>query len=212
MAEEQLTAEEMGERESHAEEQDRAAGVHIVGIGVAAMQIGVGSRGVLVEADETAAANIAAPRSLVEVADNPVSVGLAVVGSVGFVDTAAQKHLAIVADVFEWGVVVGIVAQTERVTLADTAEWAENAEIVDTAVSGVVGCADIAVVGTVGCTDTADAADSVGLHHWSGLDNIVEVVDDTEAAVGTADTVAATEWQPSSTTMAQYLDPSASRK
>ena len=204
MAEEQLTAEEKGERESHAEEQDRAAGVHIVGVGVAAMQIRVGSRGFLVEADEAADANIAALRSLVEV-------GPAVVGSVGFVDIAAQKILAVVADIFDRGVVVGIVAQTERVTLADTAEWAENAEIVDTAVSGVVGCADAAVVGTVGCTGTADVADSVGLLHWSGLDNIVEVVDDTEAAVGTADTVAATEWQPSSTTMAQYLDSSASR-
>ena len=212
MTEEQLTAEEKDERESHAGEQDHAAGVHIVGIGVAAMQIGVGSRVVLVEADETAAANIAALRSLAEVADNPVSVGLVVVGSVDSVDTAAQKNLAIVAGSFEWAIVVGIVAQTERVTLADTAEWAVNAEIVDTAVSGFVGCGDTAVPGIVGCVDTADAADSVGLLHWFGLDSIVEVVDDAEAAVGTADTVAATEWQPSSTTMTQYLASSASRK
>ena len=113
---------------------------------------------------------------------------------IGFVDTAAQNDLAIVADTFEWAVVVGIVAQTERLMLADTAEWAENAETVDTAVLGIVGCAD-----------TADAADSVGLLHWFGLDSIVEAVDDAEAAVGTADTVAATEWQPSSTTMREYL-------
>ena len=205
--------------------------MHVVGIGVAAMQIGDGSRGVLVEADETAAANIAALRSLVELADNPVSL---VVGYVGFADTAAQNNPAIVADTFEWAVVVGIVAQTERLILADTAEWAENAEIVDAAVSGIVGCADTAVLGIVDCADTADAADSVGLLHWFGLDNIGEVVDDAEAAVGllhwfgldnivevvgdaeaavgTADTVAATEWQPSSTTMTQYLDSSASRK
>ena len=188
MAEEQLTAEEKGERESHAE-------VHTVGIGVAAMQIGVGSRGVLVE-----------------LADNPVSVGLAVVGFVGFVDTAAQNNLAIVADSFEWAAVVGSIAQTERLVLADTADWAENAEIVDTAVPGAVGCADTAVLGIVGCADTVDTADSVDLLHLFDLDSIVEVVDDAEVAVGTADTVAATEWRPSSTIMSQYLDPSASRK
>ena len=187
MAEEQLTAEEKGERESHAGEQDRAAGLRTVGTVVAEMKIGVESRGVLVEAGENAAANTGALRSLVELADNPVSAGLAVIG---FVDTAAQNGPAIVADTFEWAVFVGIVAQTERLMLADTAEWAENAEIVDTAVLGIVGCAD-----------TADAADSVGLLHWFDLDSIVEAVDDTEAAVGTADTVAATEWQPSSTTM-----------
>lgn len=112
-------AEEKGEWESHAGEQDRAAGVHVVGIGVAAMQIVDGSRGVLVEADETAAASTAALRSLVELADNPVSL---VVGYVGFVDTAAQDNPAIVADTFEWAVVVGIVAPTERLILADTAE------------------------------------------------------------------------------------------
>ena len=212
MAEEQLTAEEKDGRESHAAERDRAAGVHTVGIGVAAMQIGVGGRGILVEADETAAANIAASRSLVEVADNPVSVGLAVVDFVGFVDTVAQNDLAVVADNFDWAIVVGIAAQTERLMLADTAEWAENAEIVDTAVSGVVGCTDTAVLGIVGCADTADAAGSVGLLHWFGLDSIVEVVDIAEAAGGTADTVAATEWRPCSTTMTQYLDSRASRK
>ena len=215
MAEEHPTAEEKGERESHAGEQDHAAGVHIVGIGIAAMQIGVGSRGFLVEADETAAANSAAWRSLVEVADSPVSVGLAVAGSVGFVDTAVQDNLAIVADSFEWAVVVDTVAQTEHLRLADTAEGAENAEIVDTAVSGGVGFADTAVPGIVGCADTADTAGSVGLLHCFGLDSIVEVVDDdddAEAAVGTADTVAATEWRPSLTTMTQYLDSSASRK
>ena len=203
MAEKQLTAEEKGERESHAGEQDRAAGVHTVGIGVAAMQIRVGRPGVLVEAGENAAANTAALRTRVELADNPVSVGLAVVGFVGFVDTAAQNNLATVADNFVWAVVVGSVAQTERLMLADTAEWAENAEIVDTAVSGIVGCADTAVFGIVDCADTADVADSIGLLRCFGLDSIVEVVDDAEAAVGTADTVAATEWRPSLTTMTQ---------
>lgn len=84
---------------------------------------------------------------------------------VGFVDPAAQNDLAVVADTFDWAIVVGIAAQTERLMLADTAEWAENAEIVDTAVSGIVGCADTAVLGIVGCTDTADAAGSVGLLH-----------------------------------------------
>ena len=195
MAEKQLTAEEKRERESH-------AGVHAVGVGVVAMQIGVGSRGILVEAGETAAVNTAALSILVELADNPVLVGLAVVGFVDFVDTAAQNNLATVADNFVWAVVVGIVAQTERLMLADTAEWAENAGIVDTAVSG----------GVVGCADTVDTADSVDLLRWFGLDSIVEVVDDAEAAVRTADTVAATEWRPSSTTMTQYLDSSASRK
>ena len=64
MAEEQLTAEEKGERGSYSGEQDRAAGLHTVGIAVAAMHIGVGSRGVLVEAGENAA-NTGALRSLV---------------------------------------------------------------------------------------------------------------------------------------------------
>lgn len=68
--------------------------------------------------------------------------------------------------------------------VTEIAEWAEVAESVGAAVHG-----------NVGCVDTAAIADSVGLVR------IVEVVDNAEAAAGTADTVAATEWQPSSTAM-----------
>lgn len=66
--------------------------------------------------------------------------------------------------------------------VSDTAEWADRTEIVGIAVPGIVGFGGTAeVVGTV------------------GLVRIVEVADNAEAAAGTDDTVAATEWQPSLT-------------
>lgn len=65
--------------------------------------------------------------------------------------------------------------------MSDTAEWAGFPETVGVAVSGIVGSAD-----TAGVAGTA------------GLVSNVEIVDNVEAAgAGTADNVAATEWQPS---------------
>ena len=60
--------------------------------------------------------------------------------------------------------------------------------------------------GIVGCADTAGFADTVGLVR------IVEVADNAEAAAGTADIVAATEWQPSLTAMTWVFGSVASRE
>ena len=142
----------------------------------------------LVEPAETAAAGIVALAGLVEIVDTVVlaglveladigaSVGLAVIAgndvfdTVGSADTVAQGTLGVVADT---------AAQFEILAGADTAEWAEFAEIVGDAVPGIV-----------------DSVDTAGGAGTVGLVRVVEVVDTAEAAAGTADTVAATEWQP----------------
>lgn len=174
--------------ESHAGKKNLAAGVHIVEMDIVAVHVGAGSHCVLVEPAETAAAGIVALAGLVEIVDTVVlaglveladigaSVGLAVIAgndvfdTVGSADTVAQGTLGVVADT---------AAQFEILAGADTAEWAEFAEIVGDAVPGIV-----------------DSVDTAGGAGTVGLVRVVEVVDTAEAAAGTADTVAATEWQP----------------
>lgn len=174
--------------ESHAGKKNLAAGVHIVEMDIVAVHVGAGSHCVLVEPAETAAAGIVALAGLVEIVDTVVlaglveladigaSIGLAVIAgndvfdTVGSADTVAQGTLGVVADT---------AAQFEILAAADTAEWAEFAEIVGDAVPGIV-----------------DSVDTAGGAGTVGLVRVVEVVDTAEAAAGTADTVAATEWQP----------------
>lgn len=104
IAEEQLAAEAKHERvEVHAGEENLAAGVHIVGIDMAVVRIGAGSHCVLVETDETAAADTVGLAVLVELADVAASIGLAVVGNdfelgiVDSVDTAVAQGIPVVA-------------------------------------------------------------------------------------------------------------------
>ena len=96
------------------------------------------------------------------------------VGLVELADTAASIGHAAVADNDVLGTVdyADIVAQSSLVAVADTG---------------------IAVLDAVHSADTAGVAGTVGLVHT------VEIVDNAEVAAGTADIVAATEWQPYST-------------
>lgn len=76
--------------------------------------------------------------------------------------------------------------------VADTGDWAAVVETGRTAVPGIVG--------------SAGTADTGGVAGFVDLVRIVELVDDNaEAAVDTADTVAATEWQPSLTANTEIL-------
>ena len=99
------------------------------------------------------------------------------VGLVELADTAASIGHAAVADNDVLGTVdyADIVAQSSLVAVADTG---------------------IAVLDTVHSADTAGVAGTVGLVHTV---EIVEIVGNAEVAAGTADVVAATEWQPYST-------------
>ena len=96
------------------------------------------------------------------------------VGLVELADTAASIGHAVVADndVFDTADYAGIVARSSLVAVADTG---------------------IAVLDTVGSAGDAEVAGTVGLVHT------VEIVDIAEVAAGTADIVAAMEWQPYST-------------
>ena len=90
------------------------------------------------------------------------------------------------------------------VELADTAAWIGHAAVADNDVLGTVDYADIvaqnslvAVADTgMAVLDTVHSAGTVGFVHTV---EIVEIVDNAEVAAGTADIVAATEWQPYST-------------
>ena len=96
------------------------------------------------------------------------------------------------------------------VELADTAAWIGHAAVADNDVLGTVDYADIvaqnslvavadtgmAVVDSVHSAGTVGVAGTVGFVHTV---EIVEIVDNAEVAAGTADIVAATEWQPYST-------------
>ena len=170
-AEGQLLAELRCElEENHAEKQTLAAALHIVVMDTGAVHFGTGSQCGLAESAETAAAGTGTLAGLVEIVDMVVlPVGLG-----EFADIAVSIGLAVVADNDMLGTVgyADTVAQDSLVVVADT----------DTAVLDIVGSADTAgVVGTV------------------GLVHIVGVVDNAEVAAGTADTVAATGWQPYST-------------
>lgn len=169
IAEDQLAAEmKYGRFEIHDGEENLAAGLHTVGIDTAVVRIVAGSHCVLVEADETAAADTVVLAVLVELADSAVSIGLAVVADdveLGTVDSADAA-----------------VAQGILVVAAETAAEVDDFAVYDTAEQG--DCA-----GDVGVADTAEVAGTVVLART------VEVVDNAEAA----DTVAATEWQPSLT-------------
>ena len=92
-------------------------------------------------------------------------------GLVELADTAVSIGHAAVAEIDVLGTVdyADIVAQNDLVAVADTG---------------------IAVLDTVHSADTAEDAGTVELVHT------VEIVDDAEVAAGTADIVAATEWQP----------------
>lgn len=189
--EEDRAAEENYEQEeSHTGDENQAAGVHTVVMYASGVRVDAGSHCVLAG---TAAAGTVAPAGLVgiadtvvlvglvELADSAVSVGLAgvadsaVPGIVGSADTAAPGSLVFVAET---------AASTEILAVAGTAEWADVAEIVGTAVPGIV--------------DFADTAAIAGI---VGPVSIVEIVDNAEAAAGTVDIAAATEWQPSLSTI-----------
>ena len=99
------------------------------------------------------------------------------VGLVELADTAASVGHVAVADNDELGTVdyVGIVARRSLAAVADIG---------------------IAVLDTVHSADDAGDVDTVGLVHTVEIVDIAEVA---EVAAGTADIVAATEWQPYST-------------
>ena len=171
------------QEENNAGKENLAAAVHTVVMGIAGVHIGAGSHCVLAAADEAAVAGIVALAGFVEVADTAASVGLDVVadvadiadidvlGILGSADTVAQDSFVGVAEP---------AAQGQIFAVPYTAEWADFAETVGIAESGIVGSVD-----TAGVAGTA------------GLVRTVEIVDNAEAAAGTADNVAATEWQPS---------------
>ena len=102
------------------------------------------------------------------------------VGLVELADTAASVGHVAVADNDELGTVdyVGIVARSSLAAVADIG---------------------IAVLDTVHSADDAGDVDTVGLVHTVEIVDIAEVAEVAEVAAGTADIVAATEWQPYST-------------
>ena len=105
------------------------------------------------------------------------------------------------------GAAAGTVALAELVGFADTAalseffaaavtaEWAGIAEIVGTAVPGIVGFADTAAIAGI-----------------VGPVSIVEIVDTAEASADTVDTAAATERQPSLSTIILSLASTTNKK
>ena len=141
--------------------------------GIAGVHIGAGSHCVLAEADETAAAGVVALAGFVEILDTAASVGLGMVADIDVLGTVGSAY-TVAQDSF--------VVVAEIFAVADTAEWAEFAETVDNSDSGIV-----------------DFVDTAAVAGTAGLVRVVEVVDNAEPAAGTADTVAATECQPSLT-------------
>ena len=177
-----------------AEKQNFAAGAHTVVKDTGMVHVDSGSHcmlGQTAEAGKAAAADTVAltglaelavvavlSRGLVEIAEAAVSVDHAVVadndalGIADLVDTAVQDSLVVAAEI--------------EIAVLGTADSVDSVDI--------VGFAD--TVDSAGTVDFADNADFGEVAAGVDLVYIVENVDNAGFAVGTADIVAAIDWQP----------------